>query len=165
MVCTRCGAEMESHFRFCSKCGQSVSEPTVVQKAPRDMDTHVQILGWILIGSAILSVLGGTALFVVGGVLERMSLPQPPDIPFEVTQMVRFFTGWLGFALVAVGAGTAAAGIGVLQYKMWGKTLAIIVAALLLFKIPVGTAIAIYTFWVLLSERGRDHFKTRAATA
>ena len=57
----------------------------------------------------------------------------------------------------------AAAGIGLLQYRNWGRILAAIMAVFLVLKIPVGTAIAIYTFWVLFSEEGRNHYKTRSA--
>ena len=37
-------------------------------------------------------------------------------------------------------------------------------AILLLFKFPIGTAIAIYAFWVLFSQEGQEYYKTRAAS-
>jgi hypothetical protein len=41
-------------------------------------------------------------------------------------------------------------GISLLMRKSWGRVLAIIVAILSLIKIPFGTALGIYTLWVLL---------------
>jgi hypothetical protein len=61
---------------------------------------------------------------------------------------------------IVLAGGIAAAGIGLLQYRNWGRILATIMAVFLIFKFPVGTAIAVYTFWVLFSEEGRQHFKT-----
>jgi ABC-type glycerol-3-phosphate transport system permease component len=41
------------------------------------------------------------------------------------------------------------AGYGLLQRRPWGRTVAIVAAILALLKIPFGTALAIYTLWVL----------------
>ena len=41
-------------------------------------------------------------------------------------------------------------GIALLTRQSWGRTLAIVVACVTLFKPIVGTALAIYTLWVLL---------------
>jgi magnesium-transporting ATPase (P-type) len=49
-----------------------------------------------------------------------------------VMSALAFLTGW-----------------GLLTAKPWGRTLAIIMAILTLIKIPLGTALGIYTLWVL----------------
>jgi ABC-type glycerol-3-phosphate transport system permease component len=41
------------------------------------------------------------------------------------------------------------AGYSLLNRKPWGRMLAIVLAVLALFKFPVGTALGIYTLWVL----------------
>ncbi len=41
-------------------------------------------------------------------------------------------------------------GIGLLLRKNWARILILIVAAIDLINIPFGTAVALYTFWVLL---------------
>ena len=71
----------------------------------------------------------------------------------------------VGLVNLALAGGVAAAGIGLLQYRNWGRISAVIMAAVLAFWFPVGTAIAVYTFWVLFSQEGRNHFKTRSAVA
>ena len=41
------------------------------------------------------------------------------------------------------------AGYGLLQRKPWGRVVAIVAAVLALIKFPFGTALGIYTLWVL----------------
>lgn len=40
-------------------------------------------------------------------------------------------------------------GYSLLTRKPWGRVLAIVLAVLALFKLPLGTALGIYTLWVL----------------
>jgi hypothetical protein len=47
------------------------------------------------------------------------------------------------------------AGIGLLRMKSWGRILAIVVGCLDLLHIPFGTALGIYTLWVLLNDESR----------
>ena len=44
-------------------------------------------------------------------------------------------------------------GFALLNRKSWGRILAIVAAVLALIKIPIGTAIGIYTLWVLAPSR------------
>jgi hypothetical protein len=44
------------------------------------------------------------------------------------------------------------AGIGLLKLKPWARILAIIVSCLDLFNIPFGTALGVYTFYVLMNS-------------
>ena len=50
---------------------------------------------------------------------------------------------------VLSGALSVVAGWGLITRKSWGRTFAIIVAVLSLLKFPVGTALGIYTLWVM----------------
>ena len=44
------------------------------------------------------------------------------------------------------------AGIGLLKLKPWARILAIVVSCLDLFSIPFGTALGVYTFYVLMND-------------
>jgi type IV secretory pathway VirB2 component (pilin) len=66
------------------------------------------------------------------------------------------FPMWLGAMVPLVGVITVLAaglallvGFSLLNRKPWGRTLAIVVAILSLIKFPTGTALGIYTLWVL----------------
>jgi hypothetical protein len=90
-----------------------------------------------------------------------MSLP--PDVPIEFLRFAASIAGFIGVGILAFGAVNAAAGVGLLQYQSWGRTLALVMSAIDLIKIPFGTALGIYGFWVLLSERGRAYYERQAA--
>jgi hypothetical protein len=47
------------------------------------------------------------------------------------------------------------AGIGLLKMKSWARILAIVVGCLDLLDIPFGTALGVYTLWVLLNDESR----------
>ena len=67
---------------------------------------------------------------------------------------------WLGFAvptiivstLIACGLALAT-GIALLRVRRWGRIVALIAAVLALFKFPLGTALGVYTLWVLAPTR------------
>ena len=58
----------------------------------------------------------------------------------------------LGVLLTAFSIPGIIAGIGLLKMKSWARILAIIVGCLNLIHIPFGTALGIYTLWVLLND-------------
>jgi len=167
MYCYQCGAELSEDAKFCSGCGRTVdaAQPVVAGKNPRDMATHVQILAWLFIGSAVLYGMLGLALLIAPAILQNLPITPPPDVPFDVIQFVSSIAGLIGTAILLVAAGSAAAGIGLMQYQSWGRVLALIMSAVMLIKIPFGTALGIYAFWVLLSQRGREYYDRKSAVA
>jgi hypothetical protein len=168
MFCTHCGNEVEQQARFCSKCGQEVTAasrtavPAPIQTKPRDMSMHINILGWLLIGSGVLTGIGSLFVLFIGQIFRHGPFPMPPDMPPGMPHFIGWISSLVGLFLAAVAAGTAAAGVGLLQYRDWARTLTIIMAVLLLFHFPIGTGVAIYAFWVLFSKEGQDHFRTQA---
>ena len=63
-----------------------------------------------------------------------------------------FFGGFVPFIAVTTVVMASLAlltGYGLMTMKPWGRTLAIVMAILTLIKIPLGTALGIYTLWVL----------------
>jgi hypothetical protein len=127
------------------------------------MATHVNILAWLFIGSGILYAMVGFALLIAPSILRNFEFRIPPDVPFDVLRLISSIAGLAGLAVLIVAAGTTAAGIGLLQFQTWGRTLALVMSAINLIKIPFGTALGIYGFWVLLSERGRDYYEHQSA--
>ena len=169
MFCSSCGCEVGENFRFCGKCGAEVAPSvpaSITEHRPaRNMQLHVTILGWLFVGNAILTALAGCFILFAGHILERLPIVWPADIPFDVSHLATFIATAFGLSLIILAAGIAAAGIGLLSYRSWARVLAIIVAVLLIFNFPLGTAVAIYTFWILLSDQGRAFYNTRTAAA
>jgi len=169
MFCTQCGSEVEQHARFCSKCGQQITAATSPPRAvppakttEHDMNMHVNILGWLLIGSGILTAIGGTIVLFASQIFRHMPPAMAHEMPMGVPPFVAWLTSVVGLAIIAVAAATAAAGVGLLQYRSWARTFATIVAVLLLFHFPIGTAVAVYAFWVLFSQEGQEYYRSRS---
>lgn len=52
---------------------------------------------------------------------------------------------------------------GVFTIRRWGRTLALIFSVLYVFVFPLGTLLAVYTWWVLYGENGRQLYSPVSA--
>ena len=57
------------------------------------------------------------------------------------------------------GAFSLAAGIGLLMREGWGRILALVMGCVSLLSLPFGTAIGIYTLWVLMSQNAEHEYR------
>jgi hypothetical protein len=127
------------------------------------MATHVQILGWLMIGSSVLTAMLSVLAFLGASFLGSAAMVRfQGEFGPEAPTLFALLVSVLGVLTAIVAALSAAAGIGILQYRPWGRTLGLVVAAVMLTKIPIGTGIGIYAFWVLLSAEGREHYRHRS---
>ena len=66
--------------------------------------------------------------------------------------------GLLGLWLTIMGVLGIIAGVGLLARRPWARTMVIVFGCLSLLSFPFGTALGIYTLWVLASsESGRQY--------
>ena len=72
---------------------------------------------------------------------------------------IMLLLGCFVFALL-LGIPGIVAGYGLLRRRAWGRILAMVVGFLGLVNFPLGTAIGIYTFWVLLQNAAADYFSS-----
>jgi hypothetical protein len=54
------------------------------------------------------------------------------------------------------------AGVGIIQHRQWGRILALIVGGISLIDFPIGTALGVYTIWVLVDTDVRKVFEGSA---
>jgi hypothetical protein len=64
------------------------------------------------------------------------------------------------FFLLAISLPGVIAGIGLLQFRSWARTLTIVLSVLDLIHVPFGTALGVYGLWVLLSQGSERLFRT-----
>jgi len=162
MYCYQCGTQIADEAKFCSGCGRALTTPTG-QPPQRSMARHVTILAWLFIGTGVVYGMIALALVVVPSILRNIAFRIPPDVPFDVVRVASSIAGLAAIVVILVAAGTIAAGVGLLHYQTWGRTLALIMSAINLIKVPFGTALGIYGFWVLLSARGHQHYEQESA--
>jgi hypothetical protein len=122
--------------------------------APR-VQGHLQTLGILWCAYGAYRVASG---FLAALILMGISMPgflggfgAPHGLPYMP------FAPWMGglatliVVLTSIGALLSlVTGISLLMRKSWGRVFAIVVAILSLIKIPFGTALGIYTLWVLM---------------
>lgn len=152
MFCDRCGVQANASAQFCSACGAALVPTPVALTLPRNrLDRHRSVLGILWLVYAALR-LGGVIFLVVLGKVLPSFLSQIPGIP-DWLHIGRFAA--LGIALGVILGGISAigallAGWGLLERASWAGILAIVMGCLALIRIPFGTALGIYTLWVLL---------------
>ncbi len=118
----------------------------------RQLGQHVQILGWLLAISHIFFLLIGLFVFTLLTSLGSVSGDRDALMVLSIVG-----TG-VGALLAMLGVPGIIAGYGLLKRKAWGRILAIIVGILSLANFPLGTAVGIYTLWVLLSTAATNYF-------
>ena len=118
----------------------------------RQMQQHVQLLGWLhVVLNFITLAMAGLLYFLF------MSLGPVVRDP-EATRVLSMTAPLLAGFLIALGLPGIFAGVGLLMRKSWGRYLAIIVGILNLPNLPVGTALGVYSLWVLFKTEAIDYF-------
>jgi hypothetical protein len=117
----------------------------VLKMAERDWKIQMKVLGWLhLLANSmflLLGLLGYLFLSEIGAALGN-------SILIDLLNVI----GIAGLALFAILAVPGLiAGIGLVTERSWARLLALAVSVLNLVNFPLGTAVAIYTFWVLAS--------------
>jgi hypothetical protein len=158
MFCDQCGAPLQPGQQRCARCGKEVIgriETLYVQK--NRVQEHVRLLGILWMAYSALNVVGGIILVVISNTLfGRFSQAGPPP---EVTSWLRPFLTVIGCLVLAKAAGGLVAGWGLLQRQSWGRILTLVVGFISLFNIPIGTALGVYTLWVLLPARSDEEYR------
>ncbi len=162
MFCSGCGQALQPGQLVCSQCGRPIAPP--VPPIP-NLELQVQTYSgriralsivWFVYGglTLLLGIAGMTFLheFLNGGFAPWMHGPMgngPWEQPWFGAAIVHFAWG-----VIIVRAGLAfIAGWGLLERTEWGRIVAIVAAFFSLLKIPIGTALAIWTLVTLLGYR------------
>lgn len=119
------------------------------------MDKHVTAVAVIHIGFGALGMLA--ALFVFLTVAGAGFLSGDLDAIFVTTGVAAV----VGAFLTVTSLPSVIGGVGLLSRREWGRILILIVSVFDVFNVPLGTAIAVYTFWVLLQDETRALFSAR----
>jgi hypothetical protein len=113
------------------------------------MQQHIKTLAWLNIVLGGLGVLASLA--VLGGALAVSSLVGlGGDDAVLTSHIVALIGGLIAAFTLLLSVPALVLGYGLLNLCPWARILGLVLAALGLFHVPVGTALALYTFWVLL---------------
>ena len=107
------------------------------------MRKHVKVLGWLYIVLGVINLLIGLTAF---GLLSGIGLLSGDVQAFGVLTIIGGFTG---VVMLIVAVPNLVCGLGLLRdWGGWVLVLAVILGLFNLTTFPVGTAIALYTFWI-----------------
>ena len=162
MFCQACGTQLQPAQHFCTTCGKAVSpDPFTAARVTSGgrVRQHVHVLGifWLVLSG--LHVLGGLFLFAAANAFLLALQHGAHAAPLFVRPIIAII------ALLISGKGLlgVVAGLGLMRRATWARALVLFLAFLSLFELPFGTALAIYTLWVLLSPNADQEYRTLAA--
>ena len=118
----------------------------------RDMEQHVQVLGWILIAVHAIFLAIGAFVFAL---LVSIGAVSGSGDAIAILSLVALGVSALMALLALPGM---LAGYGLLHRRPWARVLTIIVAALNIVNFPLGTVLGIYALWILLQQAADDYF-------
>jgi hypothetical protein len=163
MFCDGCGLAVQPGQAFCSKCGKQIVGPvSMMQAMPGRVQNHAHLLGILWLAISALNAVGGVILLIVAGTLipHLHEMGAPPEMPLGFFSSLLTVLGIIVLAKAALGF---IAGYGLMHHEAWARIVALVLAFISLFNIPFGTAIGVYTMWVLLPSESQREYEGLAA--
>jgi hypothetical protein len=155
MFCDGCGTSVQAGQGFCSRCGKQIVGPVIGPLTPmrRRVQNHLNLLAIFWFAISAFNAICAVALYIIANTLLAPGGPaNAPDFLrplLSVIAIIIFGGSALGFC----------AGWGLMHREPWARTLTLVLAFLVLFiNIPIGTAVGIYTMWVLLPSESEQEY-------
>ena len=115
------------------------------------MAQHIKILGILhIIHSGLVAFAGVLVLVIMGGLAGFIGASDHTQDSAVAAPLLGGIGLFVCLLLVILALPGLIGGIFLMQYRPWARILIIVVSALDLLSIPIGTALGIYGFWVLL---------------
>ena len=165
MFCDRCGTPLVSGAQFCTSCGKAVAPgavspaiPAVASLAEGRVRKHIHLLATLWLVNGVLRLLGVAWLMLFGGMFFPWlrgrvgpdAWPLGPGWGLDSFLSGGFFS--LGIFLGLFGLLHLALAWGLFERQSWARILGLVLGVLALLRFPLGTALGIYTLWVLAPE-------------
>lgn len=184
MVCPTCGAPFDGIGSFCRECGARIVGATpppagyppgytyapppgyppypVYPPAQPRVERNLQLLSVLWVCLAVYRLVKG----LVGSFfLHTWARHGGFGHSFPFGNGGPFVSAMMPFALTSTIVMTALSllvAYGLMQRRPWGRTFAIVMSILSMLTIPFGTALAIYTLWVLAPAASAMEYETIA---
>ncbi len=121
------------------------------------MDKHVTIVAALRIGFSAVMILLAIFLFAL---LSGIGIMSGDRTAMGILTVVG---SALGFFFLFLGLPGLVGGIGLLSHRPWARILVLIVSAVDLINIPIGTTLGAYSIWVLTHNETEALFQGRGA--
>jgi len=117
------------------------------------MEKHVNVVAALHIG---LSIFGISIALIVAIILNFAGsfITDPTAV-----KIVPIITGIVVWVVIFFSIPGIIAGIGLFRRKEWARILTLILSVIKLMNIPIGTAVGVYSIWVLVQDETTALFK------
>src|SRR5690348_14834146 len=166
MFCDRCGQQLHDTAQFCTNCGKQLAPSPVVSAVAAPVAAvavwdgrvtrHLKILAALWLVYAILRLMEAFWILVFGRVFVpwftsgMVGGPWGHDWPFTNGFPFGLIWGGIGFWIAGFAVLEIFTAWGLFERRPWARILALVLGILALLRFPFGTALGIYTLWVLL---------------
>ncbi len=123
------------------------------------MGKHIQMAGILNIVYRSITFLGGIFLLFLTAFFWRLfdylvgtGEIRPDEVPMELVKLVPIVLTFVGIWVILVSIVGIVAAAAVLKRKVWGRILLLVISFFSLIRIPLGTALGVYSIWVLLKD-------------
>jgi hypothetical protein len=153
MYCNGCGSELQPGHNVCPKCGKVIGDPVSAVTRSR-LENHLSTLGtlWVVVG--VLFLLPALGLFFASSVAHFVI--QDNVVARTLGPLLLMI---IGGTILLIAVGGILVGLGLKDRKPWARVVAIVLGVIALFHPPFGTALGIYTLWVLMSDEGGVEYR------
>lgn len=163
MFCDRCGTELQPGHRFCGSCGKQVGMAVTPQAPQGRVGRHLQILAVLWFAASALNLICSAVLFVLAnsffGRFGRL------DMPWGGPGFLRPLFSVIATMILLKALAGFASGWGLLERQSWARPLTLVLGFVSLINIPLGTALGVYTIWVLLPPEAGEEYHRLAQAA
>ena len=118
------------------------------------MEKHISLVAVLHIGFSILGLMIGAIAIII---LVSTGIVSQDSEAFLVLTIVGISLAIFMFITCIPGL---IGGIGLLKKKNWARLLLLIISAIDLLNVPLGTALGAYSLWVLVQEKTIEQFNT-----
>jgi hypothetical protein len=151
MYCNHCGSPLGQDQLACPSCGRTVADVKSSIAIRTRVAPHLHLLAVFWFVMAAFWVIPTAIMLALGAAAGAAPGNMPPQA--RVFGPILFFG--LGILFLAITAARAVTGYGVM---------ALVMGFVMLLDFPFGTALAVYTLWVLLpSEAGEEYQRISAS--
>lgn len=174
MFCDRCGQQLNDNAQFCTACGKQLAPSPIVMSVGPGIDgrvgRHIKVLASLWLVYAIFRLMEMAWIFLIGRTFLPSFIPNividgGPFAPhFPLARLVSGGLMFAGFWAGAFAVVELVAAWGLFEHRPWARILTLVIGFLALLRFPFGTALGIYTLWVLLPAPAAQEYERLAGS-
>ncbi len=129
------------------------------------MEKHIQLVGILnIVYRSFILFISVAICLLIAWITRAIQLEvcHNGDVPLEFLNVIPLILCTFAAVLFIVSLLGILGGIGVLKRKEWGRIITLIVSILNLIHIPIGTALGVYSLWVLMNDETIKMFNPTA---